>query len=154
MTNKDALLELMRNDKNRLIVMMTSDSCGTCPAMITCDIRRRNTYTCACAFREWLDKQAGLSEEDKKDLQDTIEKVMNEKSDTNDVVNHPAYYTDGIETSDYIASHNLDFFRGNIIKYVTRAGKKSTDTYKQDLEKARWYLNYLIEHVDGENDDD
>ena len=34
--------------------------------------------------------------------------------------------------------------RGNAIKYLSRAGKKTPDP-KQDYEKAQWYLNKLVE---------
>lgn len=58
-----------------------------------------------------------------------------------DNINHPAHYTDGkIETIDFI-ERNLDtFYAANIVKYITRAGKKSKETEIEDLEKARWYL--------------
>ena len=65
-------------------------------------------------------------------------------------INHPAYYNDGIEAAEYIASHKMDFFKGNVVKYVTRAGIKSADTYLEDLKKARWYIDYLIEHGEGD----
>ena len=39
----------------------------------------------------------------------------------------------------------LNFFLGNAIKYITRAGKKNKDTYIEDLEKAVNYLNKEIE---------
>ena len=35
-------------------------------------------------------------------------------------VKHPKHYNKGIEMWDYAHSHNLDFFEGNIVKYVTR----------------------------------
>ena len=35
-------------------------------------------------------------------------------------VKHPKHYNRGIEMWDYAHSHNLDFFEGNIVKYVTR----------------------------------
>lgn len=67
-----------------------------------------------------------------------------------DNVNHPAYYTDGkIEVSDFIADKNLNFFRGNVVKYVTRAGKKDTSKEVEDLKKAQWYINREIERVEG-----
>ena len=37
------------------------------------------------------------------------------------------------------------FLRGNVIKYVSRAGKK--DAEAQDLDKAKWYLERLIDEV-------
>jgi hypothetical protein len=54
-----------------------------------------------------------------------------------DPVNHPSHYTDGkIEVIDFIEDKNLGFHLGNAIKYICRAGKKSTDTKVQDLQKA------------------
>ena len=44
---------------------------------------------------------------------------------------------------DYAYSHKLDFFEGNIIKYVTRWRQKNGI---EDLLKAKQYLDKLIEH--------
>lgn len=55
---------------------------------------------------------------------------------------HPKHYNQGIEMWDYAASHNLDFFEGNIVKYVTRWKHKNG---LQDLHKAKMYLDKLIE---------
>ncbi len=41
-----------------------------------------------------------------------------------------------------IASHNLDFWEGNVLKYVLRYRTKNG---VEDLKKARHYLDYLIE---------
>ena len=35
------------------------------------------------------------------------------------------------------------FLRGNVLKYLCRAGKK--DNVVQELKKAEWYMNKLIE---------
>ena len=64
-----------------------------------------------------------------------------------DIIEHPAHYTQGIECMDYIESHKLNYARGNIIKYVTRAGLKDASKEVEDLEKARWYLDREIERV-------
>lgn len=64
-----------------------------------------------------------------------------------DVISHPSHYTQGIECMDYIESHKLNYARGNIIKYVTRAGLKDASKEVEDLEKARWYLDREIERV-------
>ena len=62
---------------------------------------------------------------------------------TPDVVNHPPHYkVGGIETIDFIESKNLDYHLGNVVKYVARAGHK--DNKKQDLEKAKWYLERAL----------
>jgi len=39
----------------------------------------------------------------------------------------------------------MDYVRGNIIKYVTRFPYKGTPV--QDLEKAKWYLEYLLKET-------
>lgn len=57
-----------------------------------------------------------------------------------DNVNHPSHYNAGkIEVIDFIEDQNLNFCLSNVIKYICRAGKKS-DNPKEDLEKAKWYL--------------
>ena len=61
----------------------------------------------------------------------------------NDQVNHPSHYNKGIEVIDFIESHDMDFNTGNVIKYVARAKHKGK--YLEDLKKAQWYLNRLIE---------
>lgn len=60
-------------------------------------------------------------------------------------INRPAHYTShpsGIECID-IAQHH-DFLIGNAIKYLWRAGIKSTDTEVEDLKKAIWYIERKI----------
>ena len=79
--------------------------------------------------------------------QDQLERVHGAADDN---VNHPAYYTYGqIEVSDFIADKNLNFFRGNVVKYVARAGKKNAETEVEDLQKARWYIDREIERLGG-----
>ena len=40
-----------------------------------------------------------------------------------------------------------DFYLGNVIKYLARAGKKAKTTKKQDLEKALVYLQRRIDSL-------
>lgn len=62
----------------------------------------------------------------------------------NDLVNHPPHYkSGGIETIDFIEAKDLNYRLGNVVKYVSRAGKKDSDPV-QDLEKALWYLQREI----------
>lgn len=62
-----------------------------------------------------------------------------------DKVNHPPHYKRGkIETITFIEDQKLNFCRGNVIKYVVRAGAKDSSTELEDLLKARWYLNREI----------
>ena len=48
-------------------------------------------------------------------------------------VHHPTHYNRGVEMWDYAHSHNLDFFEGNIVKYITRWKDKNGI---EDLKKA------------------
>ena len=66
-----------------------------------------------------------------------------------DVVNKPKHYTYGdIEVIDYIEQvtknykPELAFAIGNAIKYISRANHTNG---KEDLDKARWYLNRAFE---------
>lgn len=62
----------------------------------------------------------------------------------NDLVNHPPHYkAGGVETIDFIEAKDLNYRLGNVVKYVSRAGKKDSDPV-QDLEKAAWYLQREI----------
>jgi hypothetical protein len=62
-----------------------------------------------------------------------------------DPVEHPSHYTFGtIEVIDVIEDWKLDFVTGSILKYLARAGKKSTTTELEDLRKAQWLLNRRI----------
>lgn len=64
-----------------------------------------------------------------------------------DNVNHPEHYTrfKGVEVIDI--TEQLNFNRGNIVKYVTRAGAKAGGDEMEDLRKAEWYLRREIERV-------
>lgn len=66
-----------------------------------------------------------------------------------DKVSHPSHYTYGdIEVVDFIEQVTKDykpelaFAIGNAIKYISRANRKNG---KEDLDKARWYLNRAFE---------
>ena len=60
-----------------------------------------------------------------------------------DPVNHPYHYkVGGIETIDFIEAKGLTYHLGNAVKYISRADHKGNR--KQDLEKAKWYLERAI----------
>lgn len=69
-----------------------------------------------------------------------------------DMVAHPPHYQteSGLETIDVIKAFTNDLKgieatdTGNVIKYICRWGKKNG---LEDLEKAQWYLNHLINEV-------
>jgi hypothetical protein len=61
-------------------------------------------------------------------------------------VDHPEHYQGKtMEVSDIIEDFDLNFNLGNVLKYVLRAGKKDSDTYTVDLQKAITYLQREID---------
>jgi Protein of unknwon function (DUF3310) len=66
-----------------------------------------------------------------------------------DAVNHPSHYVGagGLEPIDAIESWGLDFYLGNVLKYIVRAGKKNKDKEVEDLEKAKFYLQRKIDRL-------
>ena len=83
-----------------------------------------------------------------------------DKNYRSDNVNHPSHYELeglGVEVIDVIRSilgseRFCGYCKGNVIKYILRADKKN---HLEDLEKARVYLNWLIETCKtGENEDE
>ena len=54
------------------------------------------------------------------------------------------YKTGGIQVWDFIAAQQLDYFAGNIVKYVCRAGKKPYEEEIDDLLKAKAYIEKKI----------
>lgn len=69
-----------------------------------------------------------------------------------DMVSHPPHYISetGLEAIDVIEAFTFDLkgieaiCTGNVLKYICRWKNKNG---VQDLMKAEWYLNRLIEHV-------
>ena len=83
-------------------------------------------------------------------------KMMAEKEkqmEKKDMVNSPEHYNKaGIETIDALEAMLTDGFdyylQGNIVKYLWRYRYKNG---VEDLKKAQWYLNKLIEVYDGKS---
>lgn len=78
---------------------------------------------------------------------------------SSDNVNHPAHYQSksGLETINIIKACTEElggleaYATGNIIKYMSRWKKKNG---LEDLKKARWYLNHLIEYLENEKENE
>jgi len=82
----------------------------------------------------------------KKITKTTLESIAAKPS--GEAVDHPSHYNSGsIEVIDAIEDWNLGFSLGNAVKYISRAGKKSPETYLQDLEKAVWYINRELQRA-------
>lgn len=60
----------------------------------------------------------------------------------------PSYYNKAnMSVIDIIDEYELNFNKGNIIKYILRSGKKGKDTEIQDLQKAMRYCQMEIERL-------
>jgi hypothetical protein len=73
-----------------------------------------------------------------------------------DNVNSPPHYNkSGIECIDAIRAatdNGFEYYlQGNILKYIWRYRYKNGT---EDLKKAQWYLNKLIQEVEGYYDED
>lgn len=71
-------------------------------------------------------------------------------TEAEDLVNHPSHYTgfsNGAEVIDI--TENLNFNRGNAVKYLARAGAKDPETEMQDLLKAQFYVNREVNRLDA-----
>ena len=70
-----------------------------------------------------------------------------------DVINHPSHYTHGSFEAIDVIEDNLTFegmegfLKGNVMKYVMRYPHKNG---VEDLKKARWYLDRLIEELEDD----
>ena len=66
-----------------------------------------------------------------------------------EMIDHPSHYNDGkIEVIDYIEDKDMNFCLGNVIKYISRAGKKDKDAEIEDIKKALWYLNRHLDRLE------
>ena len=83
-------------------------------------------------------------------------KYISEARYPKDMVNHPPHYQSrsGMEVIDVIESFTDGLVgieatdTGNIIKYICRwKGKNGLE----DLKKAKWYIEHLINHVEESN---
>ena len=91
-----------------------------------------------------------------KQLNQVYDDGMNDKDKTVDIDFNKDekvidnYYGDKespYEAIKIINNLNLNFNRGNVLKYILRAGKKDADKEIQDLQKAKNYIDYEIERL-------
>ena len=77
---------------------------------------------------------------------------MSIKKKKHDPVSAPKHYNNGkVECIEYIkqqlGSEFPSYLEGSAIKYIHRHRMKNANI--QDLEKAKWYINKLIEHYEN-----
>lgn len=70
-----------------------------------------------------------------------------------DKINPNHYKGNGYEVIDIIEYFELNFARGNAIKYILRAGRKEEEGYDildkeiEDLKKATWYIQRELDKL-------
>ena len=71
-------------------------------------------------------------------------------------VDHPAHYggkDNPYEAIKVIEAWNLGFHLGNTVKYISRAGKKTSELELKDLQKAKWYLDRYLEFLKKQSEE-
>jgi hypothetical protein len=66
--------------------------------------------------------------------------VVGEEIPNDEAVEHPAHY--GGKEDPY------EVIKGNVVKYVARAGKKDPAKELEDLKKGRFYIDHRIEELE------
>lgn len=78
--------------------------------------------------------------------------TLDVKLDKPSMVDHPSHYSGSIEAIDAIAAATAEltgveaFDTGNALKYLWRWKRKNG---VEDLNKAVWYIQHLIKHLEG-----
>lgn len=91
--------------------------------------------------------EQGRLKEEQSDFYDQLQKSVLEV--TSDVVNKPSHYQFGVyEPVKVIQDWNLSFCLGNTLKYIARAGKKDPTKKKEDLLKAKRYIELELESME------
>ena len=83
----------------------------------------------------------------------SIKEMIDFEKGLDDMVNHPPHYNQyGVECIEALRSacgEGFEYYlQGNVMKYLWRYRYKNG---VEDLKKARWYLNKLIEVCDGKS---
>ena len=79
--------------------------------------------------------------------------LIEQPTEQPDAINPSHYNSTKISAFDVIDDWGLDFYVGNVVKYIQRAGKKENNSELQDLQKAQRYLEKKIELIERESDD-
>lgn len=69
-------------------------------------------------------------------------------TNVSDPVSNPSHYKfSQYEPVKVIQAWGLSFCLGNVVKYIARAGRKDSSKLIEDLEKAKRYIEFEIEHL-------
>ena len=87
-------------------------------------------------------------------LKNAISSLRESKQEEYEIVDHPQHYGGKQakhEAISVIEEWSLGFHLGNVVKYISRAGKKPNQDKISDLKKARWYLDRYISDLEANN---
>lgn len=73
--------------------------------------------------------------------------------DAYDNINPKHYKRGDIEVIDFIEDQDFNYNRGQVIRYLSRAGHKPNNPELDDLKKALWYLEREIKNVTEKESD-
>ena len=127
----------------------TKTNCDKCRCKGSCGCNP-GTLGCRFALEDMWKRKAGIKDNQSADDASAHTSEQLADIERRETVNHPSYYkTGGIEAIDVIEAWGLGFNLGNVVKYIARAGHKTTDGL-QDLRKAAWYLDREIKRRERE----
>lgn len=117
-----------------------------------CDYFGQGGGSCICPF-EYNRATDIFGEKENKDSVATYEQVANPDrvKAADRQVGGDHYRQTDIQPWDIWKAYGLDPWQAGIIKYILRAGRKENVPALQDYEKARHYLDYLIEQEQEKN---
>lgn len=106
----------------------------------------KGKYICTDETGKWESIDGEFWERVKEDTEEASKEEIKE-----DIIGHPNHYCAGrkYEPKDVIRDWNLNFNLGNAVKYISRNGRKDGNSSLQDLKKARQYLDFEIEYLEG-----
>ncbi len=97
-------------------------------------------------LEEWLRKEAEMDDKERPwwpgQTKEDYDGEGNPIAAVSKQVAGSHYKAKKIQPWEYISANDLDFFEGNVIKYITRYKDKGG---VEDLQKAKHYIEYLIE---------
>ena len=90
---------------------------------------------------------APFPDKETSDMNDRHLEALRKKLAGEDIINNPSHYTqyNGLEVIDL--TEQMNFNRGNAVKYIARAGFKDPAKTVEDLQKAKWYIEREIERI-------
>lgn len=103
------------------------------------------------------DAKRALTFKEKNNTPDTADQAAQQQP-VEDDINHPSHYQSesGLEVIEAIESFIADpvsYMLGNVMKYISRGGKKAGNPRVKDLRKARWYLDRAVTYLERHGDD-